>query len=132
MDQVTQAIVFIKEEMGESYYSSRLISILEGRDTYPSSQIRGDRSRVFQRYSINREDLEDALRGFWFWIKHKGKYFQDPLTGTGKHSGQSIDIWLEESLKDWANGTSIANLYLRDLLLGKIGDETDERYQDTT
>jgi len=64
----------------------------------------------------NQQELETTIKGFWFWIKHKGKHFQDPITGRGKHSGNTIDIWLKKSLIDWANGTSAENDYLKDLL----------------
>jgi len=34
-NRIQIAILFIKEQIGESYYSDRLIAILEGRETYP-------------------------------------------------------------------------------------------------
>ena len=34
-ERIELAIRFIKEQMGESYYSNRLIAILEGREGYP-------------------------------------------------------------------------------------------------
>ena len=65
----------------------------------------------------NQQELERAIKGFWFWIRHKGKHFQDPITGTGKHSGNTVDVWLEKSLIDWAKDTSTENDYLKDLLI---------------
>ena len=36
--RIEEAILFIKEQLGESYYSDRLIAILEGRQHYPAEK----------------------------------------------------------------------------------------------